>query len=172
MVMWLVDRGVTNVVAVDLAQERLDRATALGAAAVINASREDVRARLFDLHGSGPGLSGDQAGTDVFMDAAGGSNVINDIIRMGKRHARLVVRAAYAGPVAIDMTAALVNEMTITSAIGYPDEMPVVIAALPRLHDKVQSLISHRFGLDDVLQALKIAGTPQSTKVMINCEAV
>src|SRR5262249_19710723 len=45
MVLWLVDRGVKDVVAVDLAPERLERAQALGAKAVINAGTEDVRAR-------------------------------------------------------------------------------------------------------------------------------
>jgi threonine dehydrogenase-like Zn-dependent dehydrogenase len=33
MVLWLVDRGITDVVALDLAPERLERARALGARA-------------------------------------------------------------------------------------------------------------------------------------------
>src|SRR5271163_886900 len=52
MVLWLIDRGVTDVVALDLAPERLERARALGARAVINPAKENVRARLIELHGS------------------------------------------------------------------------------------------------------------------------
>lgn len=43
IVIWLVDRGVTDVVALDLVPER---AAALGARAVIDPTSEDVRARL------------------------------------------------------------------------------------------------------------------------------
>jgi hypothetical protein len=45
--------------------------------------------------------------------------------------------------------------------------MPDVIAALPRLRDTARSLISHRFPFDRVIDALNVAGTPASAKVMI-----
>jgi (R,R)-butanediol dehydrogenase/meso-butanediol dehydrogenase/diacetyl reductase len=104
------------------------------------------------------------------MDAAGAPRLLNDILRMGKRHARLVVTAAYMKPIEIDMGAFLLNEMTLTTAIGYPSEMPEVVAALPRLRDKAASLISHRYAFDDVLEAFGVAATPQSAKVMIRFE--
>jgi len=171
MILWLADRGVTDVVALDLAPERLERAMALGARAVINPATEDVRARLGELHGEVPTLlRGLAVGTDVFMDAAGAPGLINDIVRMGKWHARLIVTAAYMKPQQLDMGSLLVNEMSITTAIGYPTEMNDVVAALPRIKDRAASLISHRYGFDDVIQALDVAGTPQSAKVMIQFE--
>jgi (R,R)-butanediol dehydrogenase/meso-butanediol dehydrogenase/diacetyl reductase len=171
MVLWLADRGITDVVALDLAPERLERAMALGARAGINPGKEDVRARLGELHGQEPTLlRGLAVGTDVFMDAAGAPGLISDILRMGKWHSRLVVTAAYMKPQEVDMSAFLVNEMSITTAIGYPTELNDVVAALPRIKDKAASMISHRFGFDDVLQGIKTAGTPQSAKVMINFE--
>jgi (R,R)-butanediol dehydrogenase / meso-butanediol dehydrogenase / diacetyl reductase len=57
--------------------------------------------------------------------------------------------------------------MTITTAVGYPTEMPDVIAALPRLTDKLGILISHRFSFDHIIKALGVAGTLESAKVMI-----
>jgi threonine dehydrogenase-like Zn-dependent dehydrogenase len=62
----------------------------------------------------------------------------------------------------------LTSEMTITTAMGYPTEMPEVIAAMPRLKDKIGSMISHRVSFDQVLEGLDIAATPQSCKVMVN----
>src|SRR6202047_5314146 len=53
MIVWLVDRGVTDVVALDLFPERLERAKALGARQVVNTAQENVRARLLELHGTG-----------------------------------------------------------------------------------------------------------------------
>jgi threonine dehydrogenase-like Zn-dependent dehydrogenase len=171
MVLWLVDRGVTDVVALDLSPERLERAKALGARAVINPGKEDVRARLSELHGTEPILVGPPAvGTDVFMDAAGAPNLLTDILRMGKWHARLVVTAAYMRPLEIDMGAMLLNEMSVTTAIGYPSELNEVVAALPRVREKAASLISHRYAFDQVIDALGVAGTPQSAKVMIDFE--
>ena len=49
----------------------------------------------------------------------------------------MVVTAAYQQPVPLDLGAMLTTEMTITTAVGYPTEMPDVIAALPRLRDKL-----------------------------------
>jgi hypothetical protein len=45
-----------------------------------------------------------------------------------------------------------------------------VIAALPRLREIAGSLISHRFSFDKVLDALTVAGTPTSAKVMVSFE--
>jgi 2-desacetyl-2-hydroxyethyl bacteriochlorophyllide A dehydrogenase len=170
MVLWLVDRGVKDVVALDLCQERLDRAKALGARDVINPSKEDVRARLKELHGSARVFSRDAVGTDAYIDAAGAPTILGDVINMAKYQSRLVVTAAYMKPVQIDLGAMLTTEMTITTAVGYPDEMPEVIGSLPRLQDRVRSLISHRFSFDRVLDALSVAGTPTSAKVMVQFE--
>jgi 2-desacetyl-2-hydroxyethyl bacteriochlorophyllide A dehydrogenase len=167
MVLWLVDRGVTDVVALDLAPERLERAKALGARAVINPGREDVRARLLELHGSARVLGREAVGTDAYIDAAGAPNILNDIVKMAKFQSRLVVTAAYMKPVQIELGAMLTTEMTITTAVGYPTEMPDVIAAMPRLLEKLKSLISHRFPLDKIIDAIGVAGTAGSAKVMI-----
>jgi 2-desacetyl-2-hydroxyethyl bacteriochlorophyllide A dehydrogenase len=171
MVLWLVDRGVTDVVAIDLADERLERATALGARATINPARENVRERLLELHGETRILNRNAVGTDAYIDAAGAPSILSDVVGMAKMHARLVVTAAYMKPVEINLGAMLTTEMTITTAVGYPTEMSEVLAALPRLRDKAASLISHRYPFDTVIQALDVAGTPQSAKVMIEFDA-
>jgi len=168
MVLWLVDRGVTDVVALDLSPQRLERALALGARAAFDPTREDLRARLIELHGSARVFSRESVGTDAFIDAAGAPNILGDVVRMAKFQSRLVVTAAYTKPVPIDLGAMLTTEMTITTAVGYPTEMPEVVAALPRLRDKAASLISHRFSFDQVIEALGVAGTPASAKVMVD----
>jgi len=170
MVLWLVDRGVQDVVALDLAPQRLERAMALGARAVINPAKEDVRARLRELHGEAHVFSRDAVGTDAYIDAAGAPNILSDVVNMAKLHSRMVVTAAYMKPVPLDLGAMLTTEMTITTAVGYPTEMPDVIAALPRLREKVARLISHRFSFDKVLDAIGVAGTPGSAKVMVHFE--
>jgi (R,R)-butanediol dehydrogenase/meso-butanediol dehydrogenase/diacetyl reductase len=168
MILWLIDRGVTDVVALDLAPGRLARAAALGARAVINPGTEDVRARLAELHGASRVFSRPAVGTDAFIDAAGAANLLSDVVRMGKSHARMVVTAAYMKPVELDLGAMLTTEMMITTAVGYPTEMPEVVAALPRIREQASSLISHRYPFARVVEALGVAGTPASAKVMID----
>jgi (R,R)-butanediol dehydrogenase / meso-butanediol dehydrogenase / diacetyl reductase len=168
MVLWLIDRGVSDVVALDVSAERLERAKELGARAVINPSNEDVRARLLELHGSARVFSRESVGTDAYIDAAGAPSILSDVVKMAKFHSRMVVTAAYTKPVPLDLSAMLTTEMTITTAVGYPTEMPDVIAALPRLQDKARSLISHRFPFAQVIEAIGVAGTPASAKVMVD----
>lgn len=170
MVMWLVDRGIKDVVALDLAPERLERARAFGIQAALDPTKEDLPARLKELHGTARIFNREAVGTDAFIDAAGAPNILSDVVRMAKYQARMVVTAAYMKPVELDLGAMLTTEMTITTAVGYPTEMPEVIAALPRLREKLASMISHRLSLSDVIEGLKIAATPQSAKVMINCD--
>jgi len=171
MVLWLVERGIDDVVALDLSPERLARARALGARAAFDPTREDLPARLRELHGTARVFSRESVGTDAFIDAAGAPNILSDVVRMAKLHARLVVTAAYMQPVPLDLGAMLTTEMTITTAVGYPNEMPEVLAALPRLAAKAAPMITHRFAFDDVIDALAVASTPASAKVMIDFDA-
>lgn len=168
MVLWLVDRGITDVVALDLAEERLERARALGARVALNPTKVDLKEELYKLHGRTRILNREAVGTDAFIDAAGAPNIIGDVVGMAKFHARMVVTAAYMRPVELPIGPMLTTEMTITTAMGYPTEVPEVVAALPRLKDKLKTLISHHYSLDQVVEALDVARTPNSAKVMID----
>jgi threonine dehydrogenase-like Zn-dependent dehydrogenase len=170
MVLWLVDRGVTDVVALDLSQDRLDRAMALGARAAFDPTKIDLRAKLLELHGAARVFSREAVGTDAYIDAAGAPNILSDVVRMAKYQSRMVVTAAYMKPVPLDLGAMLTTEMTITTAVGYPTEMDEVVAALPRLRTKAAGLISHRYNFGQVIEALGVAATPSSAKVMIDFE--
>ncbi|WP_370306769.1 zinc-dependent alcohol dehydrogenase [Sinimarinibacterium flocculans] len=170
MVLWLVDRGITDVVALDLAPERRERAMALGARAAFDPTQEDLKAKLTELHGAARVFSREAVGTDAFIDAAGARNILSDVVRIAKYQSRMVVTAAYMKPVELDLGAMLTTEMTITTAVGYPTEMPEVVAALPRLSKTAAPLISHRFPFQQIIEALGVAATPASAKVMIDFE--
>jgi threonine dehydrogenase-like Zn-dependent dehydrogenase len=167
MVLWLVDREITDVVALDLAPERRERALALGARAALDPTQVDLRAELARLHGEVPSYGRVGVGTDAYIDAAGAPSILTDVIMMAKFHAKLVITAAYMRPIEFPVGRMLTSEMTITTAVGYPTEMPEVVAAMPRLQEEIASMISHRLPFSDVLHGLELAATPQSAKVMI-----
>ena len=170
MILWLVDRGVTDVVALDLAPERRERALALGARAALDPTAGSLIQTLGELHGTETCYYRPAVGTDAFIDAAGGPSILSDVIAVAKFHARMVITAAYMKPIEFPVGRMLTSEMTITTAVGYPTEMPEVIAAMPRLKDKIASMISHHLPFGEVMEGLKIAATPQSAKVMIEFE--
>lgn len=171
MVLWLVDRGITDIVALDLAQERRERALNLGARFALDPSTIDLRMELAKIHGEVPSYGRVGVGTDVFLDAAGARNILSEVVMLAKYHARLVVTAAYMEPVELPLGRMLTSEMTITTAMGYPTEMPEVVEAMPRLASTIASLISHHMPLGDILEGLQVAASPQSCKVMIDCSS-
>lgn len=170
MLLWLVDRGITDVIALDLADERLERARALGVRAAFDPTKVDLRAELARLHGEVPSYGRVGVGTDAYIDAAGAPNILADVIGMAKFHARLVITAAYMRPLEFPVGRMLTSEMTITTAMGYPTEMPEVVAAMPRLKDKIAAMISHKLPFSEVMKGLEIAASPHSAKVMIDFE--
>lgn len=167
MVMWLLDRGIKDVVALDLSEDRLARARALGVQAALNPRDVDLEQELKGLHGTGRVFSRETVGTDVFIDAAGAPNILADVVKMAKFQSRLVVTAAYLNPVEIPLGTMLTTEMTITTAVGYPTEMPDVISSMPRLRETLRSMISHHYPLDEVIDAIETARHPNSAKVMV-----
>ena len=166
-VLWLADRGVTDIVAVDIHEERLKLAMAMGARATIRADQENVAARLRELHGSKDLYGREAVLTDAYIDAAGAANIVPDVVAMANTHARLVIIAAYRKTVPLDLATMLMSEMTIKTSMGYPDELKDVLNSLPRLSSKVEKLISHRLPFTDVIDAFEIAAKPDSAKVMI-----
>ena len=169
MVMWAMDRGCRDVIATDLSDDRLKRAAALGAQ-TINPLNENVQARIKEIHGSHFYFNRERSNTDAYIDAAGAPSILTDVVSIAKQHARHVITAAYTKPIALPAGPMLTSEMTITTAVGYPDEFPDVIAAMPRMKDTIASLISHRLPFESIIEGLGIAATPQSAKVMIEFE--
>jgi threonine dehydrogenase-like Zn-dependent dehydrogenase len=166
--MWAVDRGC-DVIALDLAEERLGRARALGAR-TINPASEDPIQRIKDLHGREIYFGRERSCTDAYIDAAGGPAILSQVVAMARQHARHVITAAYMEPIELPAGPMLTSEMTITTAVGYPTEFPDVIAAMPRLEAHIRSIISHHMPFSRIMEGLEIAATPQSAKVMIQFE--
>ena len=130
--------GVSHVVVVDLIPARLKKALTVGADAVINSADEDVAQRLIELHGVGESLFPGKVGTDIFLDAAGRSAVINTALAVAKRRARLGVVAVHKQPVPVDFVNLMSNEITIVGSMGYPDEIFEVTKDLIANWEKVR----------------------------------
>jgi threonine dehydrogenase-like Zn-dependent dehydrogenase len=163
------DRGVSDVVAIDLSPRRLELATALGARAIINASEQDAWVELRKLHGEEPLMGMPMAGTDVFIEASGAGKVISDVLQNGKAESRLTVVALHEQSVNVSFLWVMMKQMTIRGAMEYPADYNDAIELLTRWD--LSPMITHRFPLERIGEAIEVATDPNAGgKVMIDID--
>jgi threonine dehydrogenase-like Zn-dependent dehydrogenase len=168
-IFWLKRRGLENIVAVDRSDPRLGIARLLGAGHTVNPARDDLFQGLKRIHGGGPpAFQQETVGSDVFLDMAGGSAVLADIIRLARFRSRIVLAGVHAAPVAVDMQTLLSKEMSLTSAIGHPNELPEAIQMLGEISEaEIAPYISDRFPFGAFGQAFDAANEASGGKVMV-----
>ncbi|MEE9608537.1 MAG: zinc-binding dehydrogenase [Myxococcota bacterium] len=160
------DRGVEDVVAIDLSPRRLEIAGALGARATVDASREDAWQRLRALHGEQPLLGAPMAATDAYLEASGAAAVIPQILQHAKGEARLTVVALHDRELPVNFLLVMMKQLTIRGAMEYPEDYTDSLELLTRCD--LSPMISHRFPLERFHDAFEVARDPQAGgKVMI-----
>ncbi len=168
-VFWLSRRGIGNIVAVDLSDDRLARARLLGATHTINPGREDLKGALVAIHGeAAPMFGASTVGTDIFMDMAGAPALLEQTLAFGKYRARIVLTAVYPSPVQLDLQSLLIREISLIPAVGYPTELPEVLATLEAVDEaELAPYVSHSFAFANFEDAWKTAKLSTSAKVMV-----
>jgi len=165
---WLKLRGVEHVVVADVIPERLDTALAVGADAVIDSSKEDVTARLTELHGPAANALGQpRPGTDIYIDAAGAAAVFNTVLASAKWHAKLVMVAVQKKSDDIDLGSMLRSELTLIASQGYPTEIFEVTAEIAEHQERFAKLISHRVPFSEVDKAFRLTMTPGAAEKVV-----
>jgi threonine dehydrogenase-like Zn-dependent dehydrogenase len=160
------DRGVEDVVAVDLSPRRLAIARALGARTTVDASQEDPWKRLRALHGEEPLMGAPMAATDVYVEASGAAAVIPQILQHARGEARLSVVALH-GEIPVNFLLVMMKQLTIRGAMEYPEDYTDSLDLLARWD--LSPMISHRFPLERFHEALAVARDPQAGgKVLID----
>lgn len=168
-ILWLSRRNVRHIVAIDIADARLDYAQKMGAHATINGKTENVRDRLAELHGSAAQIKKQPTvGTDVFYDLAAGPGVIDEIVSMAKFRSRLVVGAIYFNPVPVNFRELILREMEITTAGPYEQELHDALAELSDVDPaKLDAYVTATYPFAEFDDAFAMAKQPTSAKVLV-----
>ncbi|MGI9539997.1 MAG: zinc-dependent alcohol dehydrogenase [Miltoncostaeaceae bacterium] len=161
----LADRGVEDVISVDLSPRRLEIAKQLGAREALDASQEDPWPRIRQLHGESPVLGAPMAGSDVYIEASGAAPLIPQIIGQAKSNARLTVVALH-DERPVNFILVMMKQLTLRGAMEYPDDYNDAIDLLTRRD--LTPMISHRFPLDRFPEAFATANDPHlGAKILI-----
>ena len=161
------DRGVEDVVAVDLSPRRLEIAAALGARHTVDANRENPWKRLRALHGEAPVMGAPMAATDAYVEASGAAMVIPKILQHAKGEARLSVVALHGQEIPVNFLLVMMKQLTIRGAMEYPEDFAESLGLLVRWD--LSPMISHRFPLERFPEAPAVARDPQAGgKVLID----
>jgi threonine dehydrogenase-like Zn-dependent dehydrogenase len=162
----LADRGVADVIAVDLSERRLALARALGAHATLNPAREDVWQGIRARHGEALLMGARMAASDAYVEASGASAVIGEVLQHAKGEARLSVVALHRAPVPVNFLLVMMKQLTLRGAMEYPEDFGETLALLARRD--LAPMITHRFPLARFAEALAVARDANASgKVMI-----
>jgi len=166
----LLRQGMTQVVVVDIDEQRLAFAKKLGAN-VINSAKTDLSVALKKLFGTGTGLMGDERiGVDTYIDCVGLPSFMTDFIDQAKFGAKFVVVALGAEPVTFKPQFLAMNEISlIGSAIYTAADIKEAIANVAQADNAFPEIVSAHYPLAESEAAFDRANTDKTAlKVVID----
>lgn len=154
--------GVNEIYASDVVPFRQKLALEMGANAVIDPAKENLSERL-DTLTKGQGI-------DVVIETSGDENAVKDTIHITKRGGRIVlVGLPTASEIPLDITHLVDSEFDVYGVFRYANTYPAAIQALGNPGIDIKKVITHKYSLNDIYEAVEIARTQKgsSIKVMI-----
>lgn len=140
-------RGVSKVIVVDVMDKRLEQAKKLGADYVINGMKEDTVERITEITGG--------AGFDLGIETAGSQITASQLIKAAKKGATIVlVGYSASGEMTLPIGMALDKELTFKTVFRYRNIYPLAIEAVASGKIDVKGVVTDRFKLDDIQEAL------------------
>ena len=157
-------RGASQVIAIDLLDNRLELAKACGATHVLNASRTDA---VEDVMALTRGKGG-----DIVFEAGGSTHTTALTSRMVKIGGRIVLVGMTHAPVSYDFFSVVRKEAEILGVFRYANMYPLTGEAISSGQVNVKQVVSHQFAFEEVQQAFETAihQKDEATKVMISMQ--
>lgn len=155
-----------HIVAIDLADSRLEAAKRFGADVVVNSSRDDPIAVVQGLTG---GL-----GADVAIEAVGVPETFELATELVRPCGRVANIGVHGKPAILHLEKLWIRDVTVTTGLVDAYSTPTLIKLLAGGQLSTQPLISQRFALDDMLAAYDNFGRAAETgalKVVISAAA-
>ncbi|MEU5371540.1 zinc-dependent alcohol dehydrogenase family protein [Streptomyces sp. NPDC005951] len=136
-----------RVIAVDLADARLEAARSLGAAATVRAD-EEPRQLVADLT--------DGLGADVVMEAVGVPEAFETCTRMVRPGGRVANIGVHGKPATLHLEDLWIKDVTITTGLVDTASTPMLLRMLANGRLPSAELVTHRFELEEMEEAYDV----------------
>ncbi len=155
-------RGVTDVYMSDLEKVRMDKARELGATAVFDASKENVTEKVMEMT--------DGQGVNMAYECTGVPKAVDQGVALLKKGGTLTLIGLFGqADIPVDLNALIFVEGTFKSNFRYRYQYPIALKALGAGIVPLEKIVSHRFPLEKLGEALKLntENKKEVTKIVI-----
>lgn len=160
--------GCDKVMVVNRSTYRLDKAAALGFE-TCSPVQEDLKAKAMEVFGTARGTFGPSPDVDIYVDATGAADAIDNFIGMAKREAVLSIVGVHHAPRTINLIPVTYGGLTIKGSPGYDfEDVARAMDIMKSGQFDLESLVSHTYPLEELEEAIKTASISSgSEKVLI-----
>ena len=144
-----------HVIAIDLADARLEAAKAFGADLTVNNGRVDAVQFVREIT--------DGLGADVAIEAVGVPatfELCTELVRPGGRVANIGVHGA---PATLHLESLWIRDITITTGLVDTYSTPTLLSLVAARQIEAARFVTHRFALDEILQAYDVFANAADT---------
>lgn len=154
-----------RLIALDVNESMLRIARELGADYVFNPGRDDVEAAVKDITA---GL-----GCDVYLEASGYSGSVETGVRLLRKRGKLLLYGVYAGRPDFDFSIiSEFKELEIAGGHLSPNSYPLAIRYLAEGLVNARVMVTHRFPLREVREAMEVKADPLAGKPAVKVSFV
>jgi len=153
-----------QLIVIDLADERLELAKSFGADVIINPRKQDALAIVHSLT--------DGYGCDVYIEATGSPSGVEQGLNLIRKLGRFIEFSVFGTPATIDWS--IIGdrkELDIRGAHLGPYCYPIAINLLSRGLVTSKGIVTHRYRLDEWDQAIAVANSLDSIKVLMEARS-
>jgi alcohol dehydrogenase len=150
------------IVAIDLADSRLEAAKQFGADIIVNNSTEDAGAVVAALT--------DGLGADVAIEAVGLPATFEQAVRLARPGGHIANIGVHGGPVTLHLEDLWIRDVTITTGLVDTFTTPTLLRLVLSNQLDVGRLVTHHFALDEFEEAYDVfsrAGDTGALKVVL-----
>lgn len=165
-----IDKGVKDIVVVDIDDWRLNKVKEMGAIP-FNSAKGNLLTFLQELYGNLiNAANAPAANIDLYFDTAGVDSIIPSVLGMAKGGARLVIVALYHHNIEINPFQILASEMNVIGSFAHQNpDIREVISVLKAESTPIDQIVTHHFPLEKINEAFGTAKTGDKViKILID----
>jgi len=152
--------GVTEIYASDVVPFRRQLAVEMGVTATIDPINEHLDERIKELTG-GKGIT-------VVIESSGNQRAISETVKLVNRGGRIVlVGMPVTNEIPLNINQLIDGEIDVYGLFRYANTYMPAIQALSKSNVNIEKVITHKFALSEIKEAVELARTEKETSIKV-----